>query len=103
MDCKTALQIILDHVDYTTGACQVNEMIGAVLPKEIIILAKQAITPEALPAPTTKEKCICGDSCPVVWGKRLQSQKREMSFRRFSKTVFPNPQRRVKDESQNLR
>ena len=90
MDCKTALQIILDHVDYTTGACQVNEMIGAVLPKEIIILAKQAITPEALPAPTTKEKCICGDSCPWC-GKETPKPKEGNEFQAFFKDRFPQP------------
>lgn len=55
MDCKTALQTILDHVDYTTGACQVNEMIGAVLPKEIILLAKQTIADESQVAPRESE------------------------------------------------
>jgi len=46
MNCKSALQTILDHVDYTTGVCQVNEMVGAVLPKEIIFLARQALASE---------------------------------------------------------
>ncbi len=37
MDCKTALLTLLDQVDYTSGACRVNEMVGAVLPKEVIV------------------------------------------------------------------
>lgn len=30
------LGVILDHVDYTSGACRLNEMVGAVLPEEVI-------------------------------------------------------------------
>ena len=41
-----ALQLILDSVDYTDGACSLNEMVGAVLPKRIIELAKAAIVAE---------------------------------------------------------
>ena len=43
MDCRTALTIVLDQVDYTAGNCRPNEMVGAVLPKEVIALARQAI------------------------------------------------------------
>ena len=43
MDCRTALLTVLDQVDYTTGACRPNEMVGAVLPKEVILLARIAI------------------------------------------------------------
>ncbi len=43
MDCRTVLLTILDQVDYTTGKCRPNEMVGAVLPKEIIGLARKAI------------------------------------------------------------
>lgn len=43
MNCKTALQTLLDQVDYTKGNCRPNEMVGAVLPKEIIKLCRQAI------------------------------------------------------------
>lgn len=46
MSCKTALMTLLDQVDYTSGACRVNEMVGAVLPAAIIALAKQAIENE---------------------------------------------------------
>lgn len=38
-----ALQLVLDSVDYTSGACTVFEMVGAVLPKEIIITARKAL------------------------------------------------------------
>ena len=47
MDCRTALLTVLDQVDYTSGACGVTEMVGAVLPKEIIALARKAIADEA--------------------------------------------------------
>ena len=43
MDCRTALLTILDQVDYTSGACGVTEMVGAVLPKEVITLCRQAV------------------------------------------------------------
>lgn len=37
------LATILDQVDYTTGACRLNEMVGAVLPEEIIQQAKAVL------------------------------------------------------------
>ena len=33
---KQALLLLLDNIDYEAGNCRVNEMIGAVLPKEIL-------------------------------------------------------------------
>ena len=41
---REALLVILDCIDYTRGACSLNEMVGAVLPKEIIELARQSLT-----------------------------------------------------------
>lgn len=43
LDCKTALLTLLDQVDYTNGACSPTEMVGAVLPKEVIELCRGAI------------------------------------------------------------
>ena len=43
MDTRTALETLLDQVDYTNGACAPTEMVGAVLPKEVITLAKRTI------------------------------------------------------------
>jgi len=37
------LQVVLDCVDYTAGNCRANEMVGAVLPAEIIEQAKNAL------------------------------------------------------------
>ena len=37
------LETILDAIDYTSGACRVNEMVGAVLPKELIQKARMVI------------------------------------------------------------
>ena len=51
MNCKTALLVVLDAVDYTRGACGVTEMVGAVLPKSIIELARQAIADEVESVP----------------------------------------------------
>jgi hypothetical protein len=38
-----ALRVVLDHVDYTTGACKPTEMVGAVLPTNIIARVKVAL------------------------------------------------------------
>lgn len=38
-----SLQVLLDCVDYTEGACSVNEMVGAVLPKEVILMCRDII------------------------------------------------------------
>lgn len=54
MNCKVALQTILDQVDYTNKACRPNEMVAAVLPVEVIELAKEAIAKE----PQTSEAVI---------------------------------------------
>ena len=40
---KSILLVILDCVDYTAGNCRVNEMVGAVLPREVIERARQAV------------------------------------------------------------
>lgn len=42
-EARTALRTLLDSVDYTNGACRLNEMVGAVLPRELIEQAKGAI------------------------------------------------------------
>lgn len=38
----TSLKLILDCVDYVRGNCRVNEMVGAVLPTEILERARKA-------------------------------------------------------------
>ena len=43
LDCMTALLTLLDQVDYTASGCSPTEMVGAVLPKEVIILCREAI------------------------------------------------------------
>ena len=40
---RTALLLILDNIDYEAGNCRINEMIGAVLPKEMLRIAKSAV------------------------------------------------------------
>jgi hypothetical protein len=35
-ELEAQLMVILDQVDYIAGNCRVNEMVGAVLPKEVI-------------------------------------------------------------------
>lgn len=53
MDARTALQTLLDQVDYTRGACRVTEMVGAVLPKVVIENARASL--ELDPIPTAEE------------------------------------------------
>lgn len=40
---RAALQTLLDQVDYTKGACSVTEMVGAVLPKEVIEICQTVL------------------------------------------------------------
>jgi hypothetical protein len=42
MDCRTALLTLLDSMDYTVGNCRPNEMVGAVVPAEMIRMCRQA-------------------------------------------------------------
>ena len=37
------LGVVLDQIDYTTGACSVTEMVGAVLDKNILTKAKKVL------------------------------------------------------------
>lgn len=37
---EASVLLLLDQVDYTTGRCRVNEMVGAVLPTEVIALVR---------------------------------------------------------------
>lgn len=40
---RAALGVILDETDYTRGNCRVNEMVGAVLSRAAIGLAREAL------------------------------------------------------------
>jgi hypothetical protein len=39
---RESLMLLLDNVDYSNGMCGVHEMIGAILPKEILVKANEA-------------------------------------------------------------
>jgi hypothetical protein len=60
MNSKEALLTVLDHVDYTRNSCKAMEMVGAVLPKEVIDLARDAIEEESKQdvAPVIKDKIL---------------------------------------------
>ena len=66
MDARSMLMTILDAVDYTSGACSPTEMVGAVLDKRLIVLAKKVIA-DTVPK-SGHEKCPHGfddwDMCP---------------------------------------
>jgi chorismate mutase len=40
---RSALRILLDQIDYEEGACRPNEMIGAVLPVEVLRRCKNVL------------------------------------------------------------
>jgi hypothetical protein len=52
-ELRIALRLMLDCVDYTAGNCRVNEMVGAVLPREIIERAKKLLS---APSPTSEAR-----------------------------------------------
>jgi hypothetical protein len=43
VELRTVLALALDAVDYENGACRLNEMVGAVLPKEILARMRAAV------------------------------------------------------------
>lgn len=42
-ELRGALRMLLDQIDYTRGNCRVTEMIGAVLSREAIAVARCAL------------------------------------------------------------
>lgn len=40
---RAALQVVLDQVDYTRGACSLTEMVGACLDASVIDMARAAL------------------------------------------------------------
>lgn len=50
MDALEALRLVLDQVDYENGACRVNEPVGAVLPRDVLALARGVAQAKSVPA-----------------------------------------------------
>lgn len=48
MTLRDALLTVLDQVDYTARACSPTDMVAAVLPVEIIALARRALHENAV-------------------------------------------------------
>lgn len=48
-DVRNALLTILDQVDYTSGVCGPTEMVAAVLPTQVIALARARLAASELP------------------------------------------------------
>jgi len=46
-ELRGIILMLLDQVDYTRGACEVTEMVGAVLPRQVIEMAREACEIEA--------------------------------------------------------
>lgn len=57
MDALEALRLVLDQVDYESGACRVNEPVGAVLPRDVLALARGVA--QAQPKPSGKGCALC--------------------------------------------
>lgn len=73
---KEALQVVLDCVDYTASNCAVNDMVGAVLPREVIAKARQALMeehPECKQHPRykglRKPTADC-EVCRLIWASK---------------------------------
>lgn len=56
MNTSETLQLVLDHIDYTNGACRPNEAIGAILPVRVLDLAKESLEGKRLVR--VSSKCI---------------------------------------------
>lgn len=54
-ELRAALQVLLDSVDYTAGACGPTEMVAAVLPVVVIEKARTALGPAPPQTPTHGE------------------------------------------------
>lgn len=47
MTLEQALRLLLDHMDYTKGACEPTEMVAACVPKEVLMECREALTKAA--------------------------------------------------------
>lgn len=45
IELRTTIKLLLDQVDYVAGNCKPTEQVGAVLPKIIIEVARDALKP----------------------------------------------------------
>ena len=43
MNTREALQLVLDHVDYTASACGPAEMVAAVLPSRVLLICHEVL------------------------------------------------------------
>lgn len=59
MDALEALRLVLDHVDYESGACVMNEPVGAVLPRGVLALARGVA--QAQPKASSKGCALCDE------------------------------------------
>lgn len=44
LSCREALLLVLDQVDYTEGACSVAELVGGALSRQVLAVAREAVT-----------------------------------------------------------
>lgn len=52
MTAKEWLQVLLDQIDYERGACRPNEMIGALVSREVLQSCREAAAPQSLGQPS---------------------------------------------------
>ena len=61
LSCKDALCLLLDQVDFTTGACSPTDMVGACIPPEVFKKCREAIAAERQYADTEADGVVfCG-------------------------------------------
>jgi len=77
MDCRAALLLVLGQVDYLNGDCSFTEMVGAVLPKDVIVMARKAIADEV--ALESEPKCYC-PSDGVFPGCTIHGSRKVITF-----------------------
>lgn len=62
MNCREAVLLMLDQVDFTRGACSPFEHVGAVLPPLVLAAANAAYRLSAPDAPCRRElMCLIGN------------------------------------------
>lgn len=74
LSTSEALRLILDQVDYTAGACNLTELVGAVLPEDVIATCRQALAAEPsgptigeLLSTAPGEAIVRGNDAFLIW------------------------------------
>jgi len=80
LDCRTALLTLLDQIDYTAGNCRPNEMIGAILPANVLALCR-----EAAQQPLAADPALPVGPCPFC--ERGEAHPKEFCYREIRRAA----------------